>query len=205
MTDDRAAHWDGVFTTKAADEVSWHQAEPATSLRLLAAAAPPPAAVVDVGAGAGVLPDRLLATGWTDVTVLDVSGAAVAAVRDRLGERIAYVVTDLLAWAPPRGYDAWHDRAVFHFLVDTADRARYVDVAARAVRPGGVAVVATFAADGPTSCSGLPTARYDADALAAVFAPRFVAEASAREEHGTPFGTVQPFTWVVLRRVADGG
>ena len=195
-----AEHWDGVFTTKAPDDVSWFQAEPATSLRLLRAYAPPPAAVVDVGAGAGVLPDRLLAGGWTDVTVLDVSAAALGIVGERLGERVTYVVGDVTTWRPERRYGAWHDRAVLHFLTSPADVARYVGVAAAAVAPGGVAVVATFAPDGPESCSGLPVARYDAAALAAAFAPAFGLEHAEREEHGTPWGAVQVFTWVVLRR-----
>lgn len=193
-------HWEGVFTTKAPDDVSWFQAEPATSLRLLRTYAPPPAPVVDVGSGNGVLPDRLLSGGWDDVTVLDVSAAALDAVRDRLGEAVTYVVSDVTAWQPARTYGAWHDRAVFHFLTSVEDVARYVAVAAAAVAPGGVAVVATFAPDGPEQCSGLPTQRYSAEALAASFAGAFAVEAAEREEHVTPWGAVQPFTWVVLRR-----
>lgn len=195
-----ATHWDGVFRTKPADGVSWYQAEPATSLRLLRAYAPPPAAVVDVGAGAGTLPDRLLAGGWTDVTLLDVSASALDLVRGRLGDAVSYVVSDVAAWRPERTYGAWHDRAVFHFVTDPATRDAYAAVAAAAVAPGGVAVVATFATDGPESCSGLPVCRYDADALAAAFGDAFAPEHAEREEHVTPWGAVQPFTWVVLRR-----
>ena len=195
-----ATHWDGVFRTKPADGVSWHQAEPATSLRLLAAYAPPPAAVLDVGAGAGTLPDRLLAGGWPDVTVLDVAPSALALVRDRLGDAVSYVVADVTTWRPERTYGAWHDRAVFHFVTDPAARDAYAAVVAAAVAPGGVAVVATFAPDGPESCSGLPVTRYDADGLAAAFGEAFAPEHSEREEHVTPWGAVQPFTWVVLRR-----
>lgn len=203
MSSDQARHWDGVFRSKAVDEVSWFQARPETSLRLLAGVSRPTGAVVDVGAGASTLVDELLERGWVDVTVLDVSVAALAVVRTRLAGRTApvtFVAADLLSWQPDRQYDVWHDRAVFHFLVDAADRQRYVDTAARAVRPGGHLVLATFAADGPTACSGLPTARYDAAALAAELAAAFDLVHDEREEHRTPAGVLQPFTWVVLRR-----
>jgi SAM-dependent methyltransferase len=199
-------HWDDVYGAKAADELSWFQATPAVSLRLLGRFAPPPSSVIDVGGGASTLVDVLLDEGWADVTVLDVSATALEAVRARLGDRHEHrpllVHADLLGWDPPRQYDVWHDRAVFHFLVEPTDRRRYVDIAARAVRPGGHLVVATFAPDGPAQCSGLPTARYDAEALAREFASGFDSQPchAEREEHCTPSGVVQPFTWVVLRR-----
>ena len=122
-------------------------------------------------------------------------------MRGRLGERpVSLVVADVLWWQPERSYDVWHDRAVFHFLVDPAQQERYVATASSAVAPGGAVVLGTFAADGPTHCSGLPTARYAADQLARAFAPAFRMTHHEREEHVTPGGTVQPFTWVVLRR-----
>jgi len=122
---------------------------------------------------------------------------------DRLARRedaVSFVVADILSWQPGRTYDAWHDRAVFHFLVRPDQREQYVATASRAIRPGGVLILGTFAADGPTRCSGLPTSRYDADALAKAFAPDFRLEHSEREEHVTPGGGVQTFTWAVLRR-----
>jgi SAM-dependent methyltransferase len=222
MSTSAAEHWDTVYGTKAADEVSWFQRQPTTSQRLLTSVSSPSGAVVDVGAGASTLVDTLLDAGWSDVTVLDVSAKALALVRDRVSDRVdrvsdrvgeqphdlprkrpgstSFVVADVLSWQPERTYDAWHDRAVFHFLVQPDRRDQYVATASRAVRPGGAVVLGTFAADGPTQCSGLPTARYDADGLAAVFAPGFSLEHSEREEHVTPGGAVQPFTWVVLRR-----
>lgn len=214
-----ADHWDTVYGTKATDEVSWFQQQPTTSLRLLASVAPPSSTVIDIGAGASTFADSLLKAGWSDVTVLDVSAIALALVRnrvkvmvgdqpsDQLGQRqgpASFVVADVLTWRPERTYDAWHDRAVFHFLVRPEQRERYVATVASAIRPGGVLVLGTFAADGPTQCSGLPTSRYDADALAEVFAPGFSLEHSEREEHVTPGGAVQPFTWVVLRHTAHG-
>lgn len=215
MSTSAAEHWDTVYGTKATDEVSWFQRQPTTSQRLLTSVSSPLGAVIDVGAGASTLVDTLLDEGWSDVTALDVSAKALALVRDRISDRVSdqphdlprdrpgsasFVVANVLSWQPERTYDAWHDRAVFHFLVRPEQRDQYVATVSRAVRSGGVVVLGTFAADGPTQCSGLPTARYDADGLAAVFEPGFSLERSEREEHVTPGGAVQPFTWVVLRR-----
>ena len=197
---DLAEHWNRVFATRAPRSVSWHQQAPETSLRLLRDL---PGSVVDVGAGSSTLVDELLAEGRDDVTVLDVSAGALELSRQRLGPSAAgvrFVVTDLLAWQPERRYDAWHDRAVLHFLTDPAEQVAYADLAARAVRPGGGAVVGVFAEDGPTECSGLPTARHSADTLAALFAPWFSAIRAERQVHVTPDGRRQPFTWLVLRR-----
>lgn len=203
MTESLAAHWDDVYGSKQVDAMSWFQPSPDTSLRLLAAYAEPGSPLVDVGAGASSLADALLDAGWSDLTVLDVSARAVDLVRVRLGERasaVDLVVVDIREWRPARTFGAWHDRAVFHFLVDADDRARYAAAAAAAVAPGGVLVVATFAEDGPEQCSGLPTRRYDAEALAAELGVAFDAVHAEREQHVTPWGVVQPFTWVVLRR-----
>ncbi|MGA9078347.1 MAG: class I SAM-dependent methyltransferase [Acidimicrobiales bacterium] len=203
-----ARHWDAVYAAKATDDVSWFQADPVVSLRLLAKWASPSGSVVDIGAGTSTLVDSLLDKGWTDVTVLDVSEQALNKVRDRLGSRagaVRIVAGDVRSWRPSRTFDAWHDRATFHFLVDGPDRDGYVALAGAAVAPGGVVVLATFAADGPTACSGLPTARYDADELSRLFSPAFVLEHAEREEHTTPWGAGQWFTWVVLRRTPGRG
>ena len=196
-----AAHWDEVYRATPSDSLSWYEPRPVTSLRLLALASPARGPVVDVGAGTSFLADRLVEDGWADVTVLDLSPQALDVVRARLRTRsVTYVAADVLAWEPEPRYAAWHDRAVFHFLTADEDKARYVATAASAVVPGGAAVLAVFAPDGPRQCSGLPTARYDAQALADVFAPAFSLEHAEREEHVTPASVVQPFTWVVLRR-----
>jgi 2-polyprenyl-3-methyl-5-hydroxy-6-metoxy-1,4-benzoquinol methylase len=199
-----AGHWDEIYATRAVDGVSWYQREPTTSLRLVQAAAPDAsAAIVDVGSGASSLVDRLLDDGFCDLTLLDVSTAALDAVRTRLGERadhVTFVCRDVLDWVPDRSFDVWHDRAVFHFLTHPDDRARYVSRAASAVRKHGALIVATFAADGPTHCSGLPVHRHTIDDLARSFSGAFVLEGSERTEHITPAGVMQPFSWVVLRR-----
>lgn len=203
MSDSATTHWDTVYTTKAIDSVGWFQRRPDTSLRLVTAYGQPSSSVIDVGAGASSLADELLNLGWSDVTALDVSSEALAIVSARLeghGGPVSFVVANLLSWQPQRQYDLWHDRAVFHFLVDDADRQRYIATSARAVKPGGVFVLGTFADDGPTQCSGLPTQRYDANGLAEQFGTAFDLVASERQEHQTPGGVVQPFTWVVLCR-----
>ena len=197
-----ADHWDQVYADKQANELSWFQESPETSLRLLSAFGDPACAVIDVGAGESTLADRLLDLGWVDVNVLDVSQEALALVKKRLADRagISYVCADLLHWKPPRQFDAWHDRAVLHFLTNASDRNRYIDLCASAVRPGGTATIGTFAVDGPTECSGLPTCRYDSQTLSDLFAPHFTLEHHEREEHPTPGGGVQHFAWSVLRR-----
>ena len=197
------AHWGEVFRTKDVTAVSWYQADPVMSLRLLSEVVPRPRSVIDVGAGASVLVDALLDADFEDLTVLDVSDRALTVVRDRLADRaqqVAFVVADLLTWMPERQWDAWHDRAVFHFLVDPHDRAAYVTTASGAVGPGGVVVVGSFALDGPDRCSGLATARYDAASLADQFGEDFRLERAEREVHHTPGGADQAFTWAVLRR-----
>ena len=199
-----AEHWETVFNTRAGDEVSWHRATAATSRRLLGDVVRAGSSLLDVGAGTSILVDELVAEGL-EVTALDVSAAALDQLESRLGpaaRHVDFVCADLRTWQPTRTWDAWHDRAVFHFLLDTTDRDAYVAAATAAVTPGGVLVLGVFAPDGPEQCSGLPTARYGAESLAALFAGEFALEHTEREEHVTPWGAVQPFTWVRLRRAA---
>lgn len=202
---DRKAHWERVYGARRSDEVSWYEPEPTRSLELLAdAGVGPEAAVIDVGGGDATLVDALLARGYRRITVLDLSGAALARARARLGPR-----AELVEWRegdvtradlPRHAYDVWHDRAVFHFLTVAEDRRRYVDAAAEALRPGGTLVIATFAADGPTRCSGLEVARYAPEALAREFGDRFVLVRGFGDVHRTPAGAEQRFTFAVLRR-----
>ncbi len=198
-------HWEHVYATGGARGVSWFQPLPETSLALIAElGTPTDAAIIDVGGGASRLAGRLLAIGFSDVTVLDLSARSLEVARSELGARAAQVLwieQDVLNWIPQRQYDLWHDRALFHFLVDPAHRKRYLETVAAAVRIGGRALIATFADDGPDRCSGLPVARYDADGLVAAFGAAFVKLTSHREEHRTPTGVLQPFTWVTLERV----
>ena len=199
----RRRHWDAKYASTAPSEVSWFQASPDQSRRMLTdCGVDPHHSVVDVGGGSSSLAARLVEDGWTDVTVVDVSSEALASARARCADpaRIRWLDVDLLQWTPDRTYDVWHDRAFFHFLVEEADVVTYRDTLRQALVPGGVAVVATFAPDGPTQCSGLPVHRYHADELARVLGPRMRVVEAAREEHRTPSGSVQPFTGVALRR-----
>jgi trans-aconitate methyltransferase len=194
-------HWDDVYDRVGVDRVSWYQAEASSSLSMIEAAGRV-RSVVDIGGGASVLVDELLAAGIPDVTVLDLSPHALQLARQRLGTRagsVQWLSQDVRTWVPDRQFDLWHDRAVFHFLTEPADRAAYRATLRQALRPEGRVVLGTFAADGPTHCSGLPVARYDAAALAAEF-PELRMVDSRRTEHTTPSGATQPFTWLLLSR-----
>jgi SAM-dependent methyltransferase len=195
-------HWDSVYGSRQIDELSWFQLEPTMSLELIRSLRPRPASMIDIGAGASLLADRMVEDGIDRVTVLDISQQALAAMCERLGDHpsISIVVADITDWNPQQTWDLWHDRAVFHFLTEPADRTAYTTATARAVAPGGVAVVGCFAPGGPTHCSGLPIVQYGPEELAAQFAPAFDLERSEHEIHQTPNGLTQPFTWVVMRR-----
>ena len=200
---DRADHWDATYAERGAEDVSWFQSEPHTSLALFdALGVHRDAAVVDVGGGASALVDRLVAHGYVDLTVVDISEVGLDLARDRVGDaaKVEWVVSDVLTWAPDRRYDLWHDRAVFHFLTDPDDRAAYLATLTEAV-PTGAVILATFAPDGPETCSGLPVARYGPDELADLL-PDFDVVAARRDVHVTPWGAEQPFTFVAARRVA---
>ena len=201
---DSRAHWQNVYTTRRETEVSWFQATPSVSLELIrSVGALGRAAIIDIGGGASRLVDALLDHGCQDVTVLDVSEAALSATRARLADRTAavqWIAADVTRWDPPRQYDLWHDRAAFHFLTDANDRTAYVEGLGRALRSGGHAIIATFAADGPERCSGLPVVRYDAAMLGATLGNRFTLMESRREDHLTPMGTTQRFQYSVFRR-----
>ena len=197
-------HWESVYGTKKPTEVSWYQATAALSLDLIRRVAPDrSAAIIDVGGGASTLVDGLLSEGYNNLTVLDVSAAALAEAATRVGPntaRVAWREANILdAVLPALAYDVWHDRAVFHFLLDPEDRRRYVDQVRAAVREGGYVMVATFAEDGPMRCSGLEVMRYAPEGLHQQFGPDFQLLQTAREEHHTPAGTIQPFIYCMCR------
>jgi trans-aconitate methyltransferase len=198
-TEPDARYWDDVYDRVGVDRVSWFQADAAVSVSMIASAGPV-RSVVDIGGGASVLVDELLASGIEDVTVLDLSIHALRAGEQRLGPAggaVHWISQDVRTWVPDRRYDLWHDRAVFHFLTEPADRDGYRAALRRALNPGGHVVIGTFAADGPTHCSGLPVARYDPATLAAQFPGLRVVD-TRRVEHVTPSGVTQPFTWLLL-------
>ena len=198
----RASHWDSAYASGGVEGASWYQETPRVSLDLIDALdVGRDVAVVDVGGGACTLVDHLVAKGFTDVSVLDVSANALAETQRRLGQDVAvgWLEQDVLAWRPERRFGLWHDRALLHFLVDPDDRDAYFQTLHSAIQDEGFVVLATFAADGPTSCSGLPVARYSAEDLVRLLGLRFKPVDARREEHVTPRGSIQPFTWVAGR------
>ena len=202
----RKSHWEKVYTTKGENEVSWFQENPAASLELIDLARPTPeAAIVDIGGGASRLVDGLLARGFRQVTVLDISAAALEAAKARLGDRageVQWVVADVTEWSPAQTFDIWHDRAAFHFLIDPLDCSAYIARMKQAVRPGGHVVIGTFAIDGPEKCSGLPVNRYDAASLARELGEGFELLDSRRHDHSTPWDSTQRFQFCIFRRTA---
>lgn len=200
----KKTHWDEVYSTRPADAVSWYQSHAEQSLALIRGTGSPlSASIIDVGGGASTLVDDLLADGYTRLTVLDLSTAALEVARNRLGSRAAHVswlegdVTTIQL--PARHFDIWHDRAVFHFLTSEIDRRAYVANVMRSVKPQGHVIVATFAEDGPTRCSGLPVARYSPEQLHGEFGSSFAFVKKEREEHRTPAGMVQKFIYCYCR------
>lgn len=204
----RKDHWEHVYASKPTTDVSWFQEHAEQSLRLIAdTGVPLTASIIDVGGGASTLVDDLLEQGYTSLSVLDISAAALQSAQKRLGDRAAQVqwiegdITETVL--PAHAYDVWHDRAVFHFLTEPAQRHAYVERVFRAVKPGGHVIVSTFAEDGPLQCSGLPVMRYSADALHAEFGAAFKLLRHESEAHRTPAGNIQKFIYCYCRVAHD--
>jgi SAM-dependent methyltransferase len=197
--DDRQQHWESVYSSKGADEVSWFQPHAASSLRLITGCADTGANIIDVGGGASVLVDDLLDAGYRNLTVLDLAESALATSRARLGARaqaVQWITGDITrADLPSAHYDVWHDRAVFHFLTDPAERTRYVEQVLRSVKPGGHVIVAAFGPGGPLQCSGLDVVRYAPESLHAEFGAPFRLLGHQTELHHTPTGKEQEFVY----------
>jgi trans-aconitate methyltransferase len=202
--EDRQGHWDATYSARGEAGVSWFEDRPTTSLELMMEiGATPSSSIIDIGGGASRLVDALVDAGWQSVAVLDVADVALAAAKARLGSaagQVQWIVADVTQWAPDGTFDIWHDRAAFHFLVDPADRAAYVERLRSAVKPGGHAIIATFAPDGPERCSGLTVQRYDAASLAATVGAPFELVRARQHTHSTPWGSVQSFQYSLLRR-----
>jgi 2-polyprenyl-3-methyl-5-hydroxy-6-metoxy-1,4-benzoquinol methylase len=197
---DVKTHWDKVYQTKAPDAVSWYRPHLETSITLIErTGAGHSSAIIDVGGGESTLADDLLARGYQNITVLDISETAIDVCKNRMGTeagRIHWLVADVTRTElDTRAYDVWHDRAVFHFLTEPEQRAAYVRNVARSVKRDGHVIVSTFGPEGPTKCSGLHVVRYDADALHDQFGARFRLVESSKELHRTPFGTTQQFLY----------
>jgi len=203
-------HWEKVYATKAANAVSWFQEHADLSLRLIrACGVTAESSIIDVGGGASTLVDDLLTDGFQNLTVLDLSGAALRAARNRLGPRaskVHWLEADITKTTlATHTYDVWHDRAVFHFLTSPQERTAYVEAVLQSVKPAGHVIVAAFAPDGPSQCSGLPVVRYSAEDLHAEFGERFLLLSHETEAHHTPFGTVQQFVYCYCRKLGGFG
>jgi 2-polyprenyl-3-methyl-5-hydroxy-6-metoxy-1,4-benzoquinol methylase len=197
-------HWEKVYSAKEATGVSWYQSEPRLSLELIREVAPVSGGrIIDVGGGASVLVDRLLDHPFARIAVLDIAETALGKVRSRLGERagrIEWIAADVTEIQDVGTFDVWHERAVFHFLTDAADRRKYVDLARRTVPEGGHLIIASFADDGPKKCSDLGVCRYNAESMVAELGAGFSLIEWARETHTTPCNTAQAFFYGVFRR-----
>ncbi|MHB1798765.1 MAG: class I SAM-dependent methyltransferase [Vulcanimicrobiaceae bacterium] len=195
-------HWENVYEQKPDDTVSWFQPRPEVSLKLIhSAGVRKTAAFIDVGSGASRLVDHLLAEGFADVTLLDIAESALKQAQKRLGtaaHKVHWIVADVTRWRPERKYGVWHDRAVFHFLTDPAERAAYRRNLQAALGGGGTAIIAGFAPDGPERCSGLPIQRYSPESLAAELGPKFCLKDQRSEDHRTPAGNLQRFQYSIL-------
>jgi len=197
---DTQAHWERIYGTKSATALSWFRPHLETSLALIERVAREHSApIIDVGGGESTLVDDLIAKGFSNVTVMDISHTAIEQSKKRLGsasQQVTWLVSDITqASLRAHSYEVWHDRAVVHFLTERAQRLAYVRQAASAVKPGGHVIVAAFGPEGPSKCSGLEVIRYDTDALHAEFGSRFRLMESSKELHQTPFGTTQQFLY----------
>ncbi len=198
-------HWEHIYETKAPTQVSWYQEHAQLSLQFIQnAGIRRTDHIIDVGVGASTLVDDLIADGFQHISILDVSGTALQLARQRLGARaveVNLIEADITqADLPEQACDLWHDRAVFHFLTQPADRQRYIDTARRAVRVGRHIIVATFAPDGPDRCSGLEVVRHSSESLHSEFGKGFDLVDSTNETHHTPLGTEQKFIYCYCRR-----
>ena len=201
---DRKAHWEQIYQDKSPLDVSWYQKEPATSLRLIHnSGIKQDSAIIDVGGGASVLIDRLLNEGYQRLAVLDISSKSLAVAKARLGkkaDKVEWYEADITEFKPPHTVSLWHDRAVFHFLTDAKDQAKYVEVLKTALIPGGHLILAAFAIGGPVKCSGLDIVQYDANKLMKELGSEFELLDETSETHITPANTKQRFAYFHLLR-----
>ena len=204
----RAEHWNQVYQCNSPDDVSWFQTRPAASSKLIEGCGVGKAnGIIDVGGGASMLVDFLLDAGYTQLAVLDISVAALDHAKGRLGARadaVDWIAADVTTFVPTRQFGLWHDRAVFHFLTEKADRQKYVETMKRTLAPEGHTIIATFATDGPEKCSGLAVSRYDGPAICAELGAEFQLLEQVNETHVTPWKTEQQFSYFRFARRGSG-
>lgn len=202
--EDRKSHWENVFATKAANEVSWFQTFPKTSVKLLEECNPPhDGNVIDIGGGDSHFVDVLLEKGYQNIYVLDISNKAIERAKKRLGEKankVNWIVCDVTNFAPLVKFDFWHDRAAFHFLTGEDQKTKYISIASNSIKSNGKMVLGTFSTNGPKKCSGLEICQYDAVSMATQFTDNFNIIRCFTEDHKTPFDTVQNFLFCIFNK-----
>ncbi|MFT7344242.1 MAG: SAM-dependent methyltransferase [Lentimonas sp.] len=202
MDTERKSHWETVYETKNPDQVSWTQAVPKTSLEFIRSFnLDKNAKIIDVGGGDSNLVDHLLAEGFENITVLDISVKALEKVQKRLGEeanKVKWVVSDITEYKPDTTFDLWHDRAAFHFLTTADQIKKYTDIARKSV--SGYLTIGTFSKNGPLKCSGLEISQYNENGLVNVFKDSFDKVKCITEDHTTPFDTTQNFLFCSFKK-----
>lgn len=204
---ERKEHWEHIYTTKALTEVSWYQPTPHLALKWIQELhLSKDVAILDVGGGDSFLVDHLLALGYTNITVLDISEKAIKRAKERLGNnahKVQWVVSDITLFTPEKAYDVWYDRAAFHFLSQPEDIEQYRQLCFQATTPKAYLLIGTFSTEGPLKCSGIPITQYTEDSLSAIFKEHFRLEQSTRENHHTPFDTYQNFVFCQFKKSED--
>lgn len=198
-------HWEKVYNSKKLSEVSWYQPTPSVSLDFFKELAlPATASIIDIGGGDSLLVDHLLEKGFSDITVLDISAAAINRAKKRLGEKantVKWIVTDIVDFIPERTYDCWHDRAAFHFLTTPEQINSYLSIAQKAIATSGKIIIGTFSETGPEKCSGLPVKQYSETALVMLIKKWFEKIKCIHTEHLTPFNTIQNFLFCSFKKI----
>jgi SAM-dependent methyltransferase len=202
---DRQTHWDQIYERKQSHEVSWFQPVPQTSLDLFKQYnVSVHDSIIDIGGGDSLLVDHLLDAGYTNITVLDISHAAIDRARARLqgrADQVTWIVSDIIDFAPSQTYDCWHDRATFHFLTDELEVEKYLSIARESLRANGLLILGTFSEQGPNKCSGIPIRQYSEETMTALLTLFFQKIKCISVEHKTPADTMQSFIFCSFRKV----
>lgn len=204
---DRKKHWENIYSTKELENCSWYQPNPITSLKFIEQAGISKSAkIIDIGGGDSYLPDRLLEKGYTDITVLDISEAALERAKQRLAsqaDKVKWIVSDVTQFTPTEKYDLWHDRATFHFLTDKKEVQNYFATAQNALKSGGILIIGAFSENGPQKCSGIDIRQYTPNKLSKIFQKGYTQLKCINTDHPTPFNTIQNFTFCSFRKVKE--
>lgn len=196
-------HWENIYKNKADNEVSWYQTVPKTSIELIEKHHATKKNVIDVGGGNSNLTKTLIEKGYDDLTVLDISSAALERSKSKLAEKsilAEWIESDITSFKSNKQYEIWHDRAVFHFLTEETDITKYIEIVTDSLNTGGLFVLATFSVNGPLKCSGLEVSQYDQSDLVKLFSNQFNLIDCFEEDHITPFDTSQRFIYSVWRK-----